>query len=114
MGDGILVELPSAVGAAQAAAAIQTALAASVVVVEVHDAGKSGRFVARLRRARREQGVGLDEVAWTIAGDDTILLICRTDKDGAGQIGVAEVGIGKGCAIQIGSGEFRLRKVGIA
>ncbi len=35
------------------------------------------------------QGVahGLDEVAWpevmgTIAGDDTILLICRTDKDG--------------------------------
>jgi len=36
------------------------------------------------------QGVahGLDEVAWTevmgtIAGDDTILLICRTDKDGA-------------------------------
>ena len=36
------------------------------------------------------QGVahGLDEIAWTevmgtIAGDDTILLICRTDKDGA-------------------------------
>ncbi len=36
------------------------------------------------------QGVahGVDEVAWpevmgTIAGDDTILLICRTDKDGA-------------------------------
>ena len=57
-------------------------------------------FVRKIERAKNlivvttppgnAQGVahGLDEVAWsevmgTLAGDDTILLICRTDKDGA-------------------------------
>ncbi len=57
-------------------------------------------FVRQIERAKNlivvrtppgnAQGVahGVDEVAWpevmgTIAGDDTILLICRTDKDGA-------------------------------
>ena len=57
-------------------------------------------FVRKIERAKNlivvttppgnAQGVahGLDEVAWpevmgTIAGDDTILLICRGDKDGA-------------------------------
>lgn len=57
-------------------------------------------FVRKIERAKNlivvrtppgnAQGVahGLDEVAWsevmgTIAGDDTILLICRSDKDGA-------------------------------
>lgn len=57
-------------------------------------------FVRKIERAKNlivvrtppgnAQGVahGLDEVAWsevmgTIAGDDTILLICRGDRDGA-------------------------------
>lgn len=57
-------------------------------------------FVRKIERAKNlivvstppgnAQGVahGLDEVAWaevmgTIAGDDTILLICRSDKEGA-------------------------------
>lgn len=57
-------------------------------------------FVVQIERAKNlivvrtppgnAQGVarGLDEVAWsevmgTLAGDDTILLVCRSDKDGA-------------------------------